>query len=107
MKENYDDKVEEKWPIKNCKLLVTSENDAGVDDRDIAKSITQMPSHLGSYIIGHSKRLFNIVIRERDGFYNDNIYYVDNDGAYIHKKHWSTLVEKGFSGKSLVISYDY
>ena len=27
-------------------------------------------------------------------FYKDNIYYVDNDGAYIHKKHWCTLVKK-------------
>ena len=68
MKENYDDNIKEKWPIKNCKLLVILENDAGVDDRDIAKSFTQISSHLGSYIIGHSKRIISNVIRERDGF---------------------------------------
>ena len=43
----------------------------------------------------------NNVPREIDGFYSNNIYYGYTDSAYIHKKHWSTLVEKAFVGESL------
>ena len=60
-----------------------------------------MPSHFCSYILSHSKRLFNNLVREIDGFYSNNNYYEDTDSGYIHKKHWSTLVEKGFVGKPL------
>ena len=60
-----------------------------------------MPSHFGSYILSHSKRLMNYVIDQVNGFYNNTIYYTDTDSGYIHKKHWSTLVDKGFVGKSL------
>ena len=45
----------------------------------------------------------NNVIREIDDFYSNIFYYGDTDSAYIHKKHWSTLVEKNFVGKSLGI----
>ena len=60
-----------------------------------------MPSQFGSNILSHSKRLMNDVFREIGGFNSINIYYGDTDSAYIHKKHCSTLVEKGFVGKSL------
>ena len=36
-----------------------------------------------------------------DGFYNNSIYYTDTDSLYIHKKYWSTSVEKGCVGKPL------
>ena len=45
-----------------------------------------MPCHLGSYILGHSKRLMNNVFREIDGSYSNNSYYRDPDSAYIHEK---------------------
>ena len=101
MRENFDDRVKEWFPLKNGNLIVKLEDDEGVDDFDKAKSINTMPSHFGSYILSHSKRLMNSVIKQIDGFYNNNIYYTDTDSLYIHKKHWSTLVEKGFVGKSL------
>ena len=101
MKENSDDRVKEWFPLKNGNLIVKSEDDEGVDDYDKAKSINTMPSHFGSYILSHSKRLMNYVIEEIDGFYNNNIYYTDTDSLYIHKKYWSTLFEKGYVGKSL------
>ena len=40
-------------------------------------------------------------IRQIDGFYINSIYYTDTDSLYVHKKQWSTLVDKGFVGKSL------
>ena len=101
MRENFDDRIKEWFPLKNGNFIVKLEDDEGVDDYDKAKSINTMPSHFGSYILSHSKRLMNDVFREIDGFYSNNIYYGDTDSGYIHKKHWSTLVEKGFVGKSL------
>ena len=101
MRENFDDRVKEWFPLKNGNFIVKLEDDEGVDDFDKAKSINTMPSHFGSFILSHSKRLMNDVFREIDGFYSNNIYYGDTDSGYIHKKHWSTLVEKGFVGKSL------
>ena len=101
MKENYDCRVEEWWPKKNRNLIGKLEDDAWVDDQSIAKSIIQMPCHLGSYILGHSKRLIKNVIRGRKGFYSNNSYYGDTDNAYNHKKNWFTLVDNGCVGKSL------
>ena len=45
----------------------------------------------------------NDVIKQIGGFYDNNIYYTDTDRLYILKKYWSTLVEKGFVGKTLVL----
>ena len=73
MRENFDDRVRELFPLKNGNLIVKLEDDEGVDDYDKAKSINTMPSHFGSYILSHSKRLMNDVFREIDGFYSDII----------------------------------
>ena len=65
MRENFDDRVKEWFPLKNGNLIVKLEEDEGVDDYDKAKSVNTMPSHFGSYILSHSKRLMNDVINER------------------------------------------
>ena len=57
MKENFDDRVKEWFPLKNGNLIVKLEDDEGVDDYDKAKSINTMPSHFGSYILSHSKKI--------------------------------------------------
>ena len=101
MTENFDDRVKEWFPLKNGTLLVKLEDAKGADGFDKSKSINTMPSQFGSNILSHSKRLMNDVFREIDGFYSNNFYYGDTDGGYIHKKHWSTLVEKGYVGKPL------
>ena len=86
MKENYDDRVKEWWPMKKGILIVKLEDDTGVDCQDPSKSIIQMLCHLGSYILSHSKRLTNNVIWETDGFDSNNNYYGGTDSAYIHEK---------------------
>ena len=101
MRENFDDRIKEWFPLKNGNLIVKLEDDEGVDDFDKAKSINTMPSHFGGYILSHSKRLMNNVINQINGFYNNNIYYTDTDSLYIHKKYWSNLIDNGFVGKSL------
>ena len=101
MSEIFDDRDKEWFPLKNGNLIVKLEDDEGVDDFDQAKSVNTMPSLFGSFILSHSKRLMNDVIRQIDGFYNNSIYYGDTDSVYIHKKDWDDLVDKGFVGKSL------
>ena len=101
MKENFDDRVKEWFPLKNGNLIVKLEDDEGVDDYNKAKSINTMPSHFGSCILSHSKRLMNDVFNEIDAFYNNIVYYSDTDSGYIQKKYWNKLVEKGYVGKSL------
>ena len=101
MKENFDDRVKEWFPLKNGNLIVKLEDDEGVDDYDKAKSINTMPSHFVSYILSHSKRLMNNVFSEIDAFYTNVIYYTDTDSGYFHKKYWNKLDEKEFVGKKL------
>ena len=99
--ENYADSVKEWWPMNRGNLIVKLKDDASVDYQDFAKIFNQMPCHLGSFVLSHSKRLMNIAICEIKGFYRNNICYGDIDSACIHKRHWSTLVDNGYVGKSL------
>ena len=101
MRENFDDRVEDWFPLKNGSLIVKLEDDEGVDDYDKAKSGNTMLSHFGSYISSHSRRLMNDVIKPISGFYNKSIYYTDTASLYVHKKYWSSLVDNGFVGKPL------
>ena len=94
MRESFDDRVKDWSPLKNGNLLVKLNYDEGVDDYDKARSINTMPSHFRCYILSHSKRLKNEVFRVKNSFYSICIYYGDTDSGYIHKKHWSTLVDK-------------
>ena len=87
MRENLNDRVKEWFPLRNVNLKVKSEDDKGVDAYDKAKSVKTMPSHFGSGILSHSKRLMNDVIRQIGGFYDDNFYSTDTDSLYIHKKY--------------------
>ena len=85
MRENFGDRVKEMFPLKNSNLIVKIEDDERVDDFDKAKSVNTMPSHFGSSILSHSKRLKNAVIKQIGGFYNNSIYYTDTDSLYIHE----------------------
>ena len=98
MKENFDDRVKEWFPLKNGNFTVKLKNDEFVDDYDKAKLLNTMPSHFGSKILSHSKRLVNGVIKQIGGFYNNSIYYTDTDSLHTHKNHWSNLVENRFVG---------
>ena len=86
MREIFDESVKEWFPLKNGNSIVKLEDDEGVDDYDKAKSLNAMPSHFGSYILSHSKRLLNEVINQMGGFNNNTIYYTNMDSLYIHKK---------------------
>ena len=64
MREDFDDRVKERLPLKNGYLIVKIEDDEGVDDYDKAKLVTTMPSHFRSYLLSHSKRLMSDVIND-------------------------------------------
>ena len=101
MREIFDDSVKEWFPLENGNLIVKSEDDGGVEDYDKAESVNTMPSHFGSLILSHSKRLMNDVIKQIGGFYIISIYYTDTGSLCKLKKYWSDLVDNGFVGKSL------
>ena len=81
MREIFDDRVKEWFPLKNGNLIVKLENDEGVDDCDNAKSVNMMPSHFGGYILSRSRRMMKDVFRELECFYSNNIYYGDTDSG--------------------------
>ena len=60
-----------------------------------------MPSHLGSFILSHSKRIMNNFIECIDGFKNPKIYYGNTDSVYILKEEWEILNKNGFIGNNL------
>ena len=96
----FDDRVREWFPLKNGNSVVKLENDKKVDDHEKAKSINTMPSHFGSYILSHIKRLMNEVNYQKRGFYSISIFYGDSSSMYINKNYWSPLVDNGLVGKS-------
>ena len=61
-----------------------------------------MPSHFGSYILAHSKRLTNDVFKQIGAFYSNSNYHTDTDSLFIRKKNWSDLVDKEFSVNIIV-----
>ena len=81
MRENFDDRVKEWFPLENGHLLVKLDDDEGVDGFDKAKSVKTMPSHFCRYFLSHSKRLMNDVISQIGGFYINRIYYGDTDSG--------------------------
>ena len=86
MRGNYDDGLKEWWPVKNGNSINKLEEDAGVNDQDIAKSNNQMLCQLGSFILAQSKRLKNNVIREISSFFETKFHHGVRNSAYIQKK---------------------
>ena len=89
-KENFDERVKGWFLLKDGFSIVKLEDDEGTDDYDKAKSVNTMPSHCGSYILLHRKRLMKNVISKIGGFYKNSIYYHDTDSLFIHKKYGLT-----------------
>ena len=92
----YDKSVKEIIPLENETYVIKKHIHEGKDDFGLANKINTMPSHMGSYILSHSKRLMNEVIAHIDGFYKNNIYYSDTDSIYIHKNDFNILKRDGF-----------
>ena len=105
MKEKFNERVKECFPLKNGILLVKIKDDTGVDDYDTAKLVNTLPSHFGSYLLSHSSRLMNDVIKQRSGFYNIGIYYTDTDSCMYILNTGLTWLTKDSSLKLLAFRY--
>ena len=44
----------------------------------------------------------NNFIHAIDGFYTNDVYYIDTDSLYIENKHWDKLDREGLAGKNLL-----
>ena len=73
--------------------------DEGLDDDSGIKNT--LPAVLGAFILSNIERIMNIFVRERNGFYNNSIYYGDTDSLYIEKKDWDVLNKANLVGKYL------
>jgi hypothetical protein len=60
-----------------------------------------VPHHLGSYILSHSRRIMNNFILAIDGFKKPNIAYSDTDSIYIKKSLYDELNRLGHVGGDL------
>ena len=77
MKNENDDSVIERFPLKNGNIMVKTKDKEGADDKGVSKKVNSQPCQLGSYILSHSKRSMNDVILALDGFKINKIYYGD------------------------------
>ena len=86
-------------------LVVKLENDAGVNDQDLEESINKMACHPGTFLLPQTKRIMNIFF-EKLLVLTVTIFTWRNN-VYIHKKHWFTLVEKCFLGRSIRVAKNF
>ena len=71
----YDENVIEYCGFPNGNSIVKSKKYDGLESNNDV--INTLPSHPGAFIFSNSKRIMNIFIEGINGFYNNNIYYVD------------------------------
>ncbi|ESP02059.1 hypothetical protein LOTGIDRAFT_157200 [Lottia gigantea] len=100
LKANFDSHVKSYEKVKDSQYIVQM-ND---EEKEFIppKSTRLTPSHLGSFVLSHSKKIMNNFIRVIDGFYKPEIYYTDTDSLYISSSNWDKLYEGG-----LVSENDY
>ena len=65
------------------------------------KNSNEVPLHLGSFILAHSKRLMNNFILAIDGYKKPNKYYGDTDSLYTNKEYFDLLDNLGYVGNNL------
>ncbi|ESP03481.1 hypothetical protein LOTGIDRAFT_171418 [Lottia gigantea] len=94
LKSNFDTHVKTYEKINDSQYIVEIEE----EEKEISESISTMrltPSHLGSFVLSHSKRIMNNFIHVIDGFYKPEIYYTDTDSLYISSNNWDKLTKAG------------
>ena len=66
--------------------------------KEVEKSV---PSHLGLYVLTHSKEVMIYLVHKIVGFSSNKIYYEDTDSAYIHADHHEKFKNAGYVGNNL------
>ena len=99
MKTEFDENVLDYSKLPNGNFFVKMIKDDGLDDDcDITNTL---PAVLGAFILANSRRIMNNFIREKNGFYENNIYYTDTDSLFIEKKYWDVLDRAHLVGEEL------
>ena len=86
--------------INHGNYIVKMEDDEEVED-EVKKSNT-LPLHLAVFILSNSKIIMNNFIHAIDGFYSNDVYYIDIDSLYVENKHWNDLDKAGLVGRNLL-----
>ena len=71
MENEYDGSVVERFLLNNGNIMVKIKGKEGVADGGISKNCNSQPCYLVTFILSHSKRLWNDVIITLDGFKNN------------------------------------
>ncbi|ESO95570.1 hypothetical protein LOTGIDRAFT_175146 [Lottia gigantea] len=95
LKTNFDSHVKNYPKVNNTQYIVEINDEEKEFDCIPPKSTRLTPSHLGSFVLSHSKKIMNNFIQLIDGFYKPEIYYTDTDSLYISSSNWDKLNEAG------------
>ena len=99
MKTEFDENVLDYWNLPNGNYIVKMKKDDGLDD--VCDIKNTLPAVLGAFILSNSRQIMNKFIREKNGFYKNNIYYTDTDSLYIEIKYWDVLDKPNLVGEGI------
>ncbi|ESO98096.1 hypothetical protein LOTGIDRAFT_174352 [Lottia gigantea] len=99
---NFDSRVKTYEKINDTQYIVETEIEEKEITTEDSKSTRLTPSHLGSFVLSHSKKIMNNFIHVINRFYKPEIYYTDTDSLYISSNNWKKLNRAG-----LVSEKDY
>jgi hypothetical protein len=105
----YDENVMSLEQLKSGKYVVQRKQDIGVDvtksqykqQKTVNNQTREVPNHLGSYILAHSKRLMNDILETINAYKSPTLYYTDTDSTYIMNSDYKKLVEAKLVGNDL------
>ena len=73
-----------------------------INDNEKENKFTDLlPNHLGTFILGHSKRIMNNFLFEIGGFKQQKLFYTDCDSLYISSDNYEILNSKGLVGNEM------
>ncbi|ESP04158.1 hypothetical protein LOTGIDRAFT_170990 [Lottia gigantea] len=88
LKANFDSHVKSFPKVNETQYIVEINEEEKEFDCTPPKSTRLTPSHLGSFVLSHSKKIMNKFIHVIDGFYKPEIYDTDTDSLYISSSNW-------------------
>src|SRR5438093_9557145 len=104
LKENFDETIMDFQQIKSGMYVVQKKEDSGLDcvkARKRGNKTRDVPTHLGAFILAHSRRIMNNFIIEIDGFKNLVVYYSDTDSIYVSLRNYDKLKQAGYVGGAM------
>ena len=100
MQTEFVDNVTDCWNLQK-KYIVKSKIDAGIDD-DGCDNKNALVALLGAFLLSSTKRFMLKLVRETNGFYNNNVWYTDTESLYTERKWWNVLNKIKFDGNGEV-----